>query len=104
MAKENWFIHSNYIGRKGVTKETVLNSEALKSSKTRWLVTLTGDKNFLHRWFHGELSFLKKNMLKKTISSYQNSLKKFWCESRETVFLHPIQIAYLNNRLSARTS
>ena len=22
----------------------------------------------------------------------QNSLKKFWCERRETVFLHPVQI------------
>jgi hypothetical protein len=31
---ENWFIHSNYIGRKGVTKETVLNS-ALKSIQNK---------------------------------------------------------------------
>ena len=48
--KENWFIHSNYIRRKGVTKETVLNSAALRSSKTRWLISLTGDKGFLYRW------------------------------------------------------
>ena len=27
-------------------------------------------------------------------------MKKFWCESCETVFLHPVQITYLNNRLS----
>lgn len=47
---ENWFIHSNYIGRKGVTKETVMTSSALKASKTRWLVSLTGDKNFLRKW------------------------------------------------------
>jgi hypothetical protein len=48
--KENWFIHSNYIGRKGVTKETVTSSEALQASKTRWVVSLTGDKDFLERW------------------------------------------------------
>ncbi|MEO6719966.1 MAG: hypothetical protein ABIN67_06350 [Ferruginibacter sp.] len=48
--KENWFIHSNYIMRKGVTKEAVLISAALRSSKTRWLISLTGDKDFLYRW------------------------------------------------------
>ncbi|MEO8404724.1 MAG: hypothetical protein ABI480_09020 [Chitinophagaceae bacterium] len=47
---ENWFIHSNYIQRKGVTKETVMNSDALKVSKTRWMVSLTGDKEFLYKW------------------------------------------------------
>lgn len=51
--KENWFIHSNYIGRKGVTKELVMNSPALRSSKTRWVVSLTGDKDFLQRWLNG---------------------------------------------------
>lgn len=48
--KENWFIHSNYINRKGITKETVMSSAALQSSKTRWMVSLTGDKDFLQRW------------------------------------------------------
>ena len=48
--KENWFIHSNYINRKGVTKEAVINSAAFQSSKTRWVVSLTGDKDFLQRW------------------------------------------------------
>lgn len=48
--KENWFIHSNYIGRKGVTKEAVMNSAALQSSKTRWIVSLTNDKYFLDKW------------------------------------------------------
>lgn len=47
---EIWFIHSNYIGRKGITKETVMNSLALKSSKTRWLISLTNDQNFLQKW------------------------------------------------------
>lgn len=48
--KENLFIHSNYIGRKGVTKEPVLASAALYSSKTRWLVCLTRDKGFIRKW------------------------------------------------------
>jgi hypothetical protein len=48
--KENWFIHSNYIRRIGVVKETVMNSAALRSSKTRWLISLTNDKQFLYRW------------------------------------------------------
>jgi len=51
--KENWFIHSNYINRKGVTKEAVINSAALQSSKTRWIVSLTGDIDFLQRWLNG---------------------------------------------------
>jgi hypothetical protein len=48
--KENWFIHSNYINRKGVTKEAVISSTALQSSKTRWMVSLTKDKYFLQKW------------------------------------------------------
>ena len=51
--EKNCFIHSNYIGRKGVTKEKVMNSTALQSSKTRWVVSLTGDKDFLKRWLKG---------------------------------------------------
>ncbi len=51
--KEVWFIHSNHIKRKGVTKEPVLNSAALKSSKTRWLISLTNDKDFLYKWLKG---------------------------------------------------
>ncbi len=47
---ENWFIHSNYIGRKGVMKEAVSKSSALRSSKTRWIISLTNDKDFLFRW------------------------------------------------------
>ncbi len=49
---ENWFIHSNYIARKGVTKETVMQSQALVSSDTRWMISLTGDDNFLKRWLN----------------------------------------------------
>src|SRR5258708_39558918 len=43
---ENWFIHSNYIDRQGVMKERVLYSAALRSSKTRWMISLTNDKDF----------------------------------------------------------
>jgi len=50
---ENWFIHSNYIKRKGVTKETILSSVALKGSKTRWTVCLTKDKVFINNWLKG---------------------------------------------------
>jgi hypothetical protein len=51
--QDNWFIHSNYIGRKGVTKEAVLASEALRFSKTRWLISLTKDREFLEKWLRG---------------------------------------------------
>jgi hypothetical protein len=50
---ENWFIHSNYIGRKGVTREPVSTSAALNASKTKWLVSLTQDQDFLQRWLRG---------------------------------------------------
>lgn len=51
--KENWFIHSNYINRLGVIKEAVLSSPALKASKTRWMISLTGDKELLQKWLNG---------------------------------------------------
>jgi hypothetical protein len=51
---ENWFIHSNYIGRKGVVKEPVMNSDALKASKTRWLISLTSDKAFIQKWLRSK--------------------------------------------------
>ncbi len=51
--KEVWFIYSNYIKRKGVTKENILNSVALQSSKTRWMICLTHDRDFLYKWLKG---------------------------------------------------
>lgn len=45
-----WFIHSNYINRKGVVKEPVENSAALQASKTKWVVSLSTDKLFIERW------------------------------------------------------
>ncbi|MEO8769872.1 MAG: hypothetical protein ABI402_07300 [Ferruginibacter sp.] len=51
--KENWFIHSYYVKRVGVIKEKVLDSWSLRSSKTRWLISLTNDTDFLYRWLKG---------------------------------------------------
>lgn len=51
--RENWFIHSYYVKRVGVIKETVSNSWSLRSSKTRWLISLTSDKEFLYKWLKG---------------------------------------------------
>ena len=51
--KENWFIHSYYVNRRGVIKETVLNSVALHSSKTRWVISLTNDREFMYKWLKG---------------------------------------------------
>ncbi|MDB5203793.1 MAG: hypothetical protein JWQ27_3202 [Ferruginibacter sp.] len=51
--KDNWFIHSNYIRRQGVTKEPVSNSIALRSSKTKWVISLTRDRDFMQKWLKG---------------------------------------------------
>jgi len=45
-----YFAHSNYINRKGVVKELINNSPALKSSKTYLLGRLTKNKNFIASW------------------------------------------------------
>ena len=44
-----WFIHSNYINRKGVVKELISDSPALRSSRTRYITCLTGNA-FLLKW------------------------------------------------------
>jgi len=36
--------------QKRAIEEIVLISAALKASKTRWVVSLTNDKDFLERW------------------------------------------------------
>ena len=48
--RDCWFIHSNYLKREGVVKESLATSAALRSSRTRWVVTLTGDSSFLKKW------------------------------------------------------
>lgn len=50
---ENWFIHSYYVKRVGVIKEKLIDSRALRSSKTKWMVSLTNDKDFLFKWLKG---------------------------------------------------
>jgi hypothetical protein len=47
---DTWFIHSNYINRKGVTKEKVADSEALKASKTRWVAVISGNNYVIRNW------------------------------------------------------
>ena len=48
--KDSWFIHSNYINKQGVVKEKIRQSIALKSSKTRYLTSLTDSEIFLRNW------------------------------------------------------
>lgn len=48
--KEIWFVHSNYINRSGVTKESILTSRALNASKTRWIISLSRDVEFQKKW------------------------------------------------------
>ncbi len=45
-----FFIHSNYIGRKGVMKEDIESSIALHSSTIHWLMPLSTEKDFVQRW------------------------------------------------------
>lgn len=47
-----WFIHSYYAANIGVIKEVVELSPALLLSKTKWLMPLTADKDFVQRWLH----------------------------------------------------
>lgn len=48
--KEAWFIHSNYIGKKGVVKERLRESAAFQVSKTRYITCLTKSEKFLRTW------------------------------------------------------
>lgn len=50
---ENWFIHSYFVKRVGVIKEKLIDSRALGSSKTKWIVSLTNDRDFLFKWLKG---------------------------------------------------
>jgi hypothetical protein len=50
--KELFFVHSNYIERKGVVKEPAESSAALKASKWRSVGFLTKDKLFLGKWLN----------------------------------------------------
>lgn len=45
-----YFIHSNYIKRKGVTKEQIEFSSALKASKSFMIGSLTDNEELLKKW------------------------------------------------------
>lgn len=47
-----YFLHSNYIDRKGVMKESIQTSYALKSSKTFMIGNLTKNQKLLNEWIN----------------------------------------------------
>lgn len=47
-----YFLHSNYIDRKGVMKESIQTSYALKSSKTFMIGNLTKNEKLLNEWIN----------------------------------------------------
>lgn len=52
--EELYFIHSNYIQRKGVVKEMASESAALRSSKWKSTGCLTGSRHFLKHWINNQ--------------------------------------------------
>jgi hypothetical protein len=48
--KDCYFIHSNYIDSKGVTKEKIDISEALQASKTFMIGSISGNDAFMKKW------------------------------------------------------
>lgn len=51
--EECFFIHSNYIGRKGVVKENIEKSTALHHSTIHWIMPISSEKEFIQRWING---------------------------------------------------
>ncbi len=49
-ANEVWFVHSYFVNEQGVIKEKITESASLESSKIKWLVSLTGDDEFVKKW------------------------------------------------------
>lgn len=45
-----YFIHSNYINSKGVTKEKIDDSEALNASKTWMIGSISANDEFINNW------------------------------------------------------
>jgi hypothetical protein len=45
-----YFIHSNYIGSKGVTKEKIQDSKALNASKTWMIGSISAHDDFIKNW------------------------------------------------------
>ncbi|MCW4467790.1 hypothetical protein OGH69_02345 [Flavobacterium sp. MFBS3-15] len=52
-ASGSWFLHSNYIGRKGVMKEKIGESAALSKNKFFMIGSLSGNKKLLGEWAKG---------------------------------------------------
>jgi hypothetical protein len=48
--KDCYFIHSNYINSKGVTKEKIDVSEALQASKTFMIGSISSNDEFIRQW------------------------------------------------------
>jgi hypothetical protein len=48
--KDCYFIHSNYINRKGVMKENILSSSALQASKTFMIGSISANDDFIKKW------------------------------------------------------
>jgi hypothetical protein len=52
--KDCYFIHSNYIGHKGVTKEKIDESAALNASKTWMIGCISTNEEFMKKWVGNE--------------------------------------------------
>lgn len=48
--KDCYFIHSNYINNKGVTKEKIDESDALNASKTWMIGSISANEDFMKKW------------------------------------------------------
>ncbi len=48
--KDFYFLHSNYMNRKGVVKENIRKSVALKSSKSFMIGSLTKNRELIEKW------------------------------------------------------
>ena len=51
---QSYFLHSNYVNRKGVIKEKIENSAVLKNNKTFMIGSLTGNHIILEKWISDE--------------------------------------------------
>lgn len=51
---ENYFLHSNYIDRKGVMKEKIKESSALNSSKSFMIGNLSNNKKLIENWINNK--------------------------------------------------
>jgi len=48
--RECWFLHSDYINKRGVIKEKLNESRAFRASGTRYITCLTNNTQFLSNW------------------------------------------------------